>query len=132
MKPSYDCCFYQLQNLGLPDIGDTAYDLMVMDYSTDESETGEFTGAQIHAFKHSSGGEKIVLAYMSIGEAEDYRFYWQSGWTPGNPAWLDGRKPGLARQLQSALLGSGLAGHHLGLHRPAAGRRLRRGIPGHH
>jgi len=30
---------------------------------------------------------------MSIGEAEDYRFYWQDGWTPGDPDWLDVENP---------------------------------------
>ncbi|MFQ6101344.1 MAG: MJ1477/TM1410 family putative glycoside hydrolase [Anaerolineae bacterium] len=84
---------YQLQNLELVAIGDTAYDLVVMDYSSDGSEAGEFTAAQIESLKHSPGGEKIVLAYMSIGEAEDYRFYWQAGWEPGNPAWLDEENP---------------------------------------
>jgi cysteinyl-tRNA synthetase len=84
---------YQLQDLDLAAIGDTAYDLVVMDYSADGTEAGEFTPAQITALKHSPGGAKIVLAYMSIGEAEDYRFYWQEGWTPGNPAWLDAENP---------------------------------------
>ncbi|MFQ5344003.1 MAG: MJ1477/TM1410 family putative glycoside hydrolase, partial [Anaerolineae bacterium] len=84
---------YQLENLNLSAIGNSAYDLVVMDYSSDGSEAGEFTAAQINALKHSSGGEKIVLAYISIGEAEDYRFYWQNGWTPGNPAWLDAENP---------------------------------------
>ncbi|MDY7076665.1 MAG: MJ1477/TM1410 family putative glycoside hydrolase [Chloroflexota bacterium] len=84
---------YQLQNLDLNAIGDTGYDLVVMDYSAEGDEETAFTAAQIAALKHSPGGEKIVLAYMSIGEAEDYRFYWQSGWMPGDPAWLDGENP---------------------------------------
>ena len=84
---------YQLQGLDLAAIGNTAYDLVVMDYASDGSEAGEFTAAQIAALKHSPGGEKIVLAYMSIGEAEDYRFYWQDGWAPGNPPWLDVENP---------------------------------------
>ncbi len=84
---------YQLQNLDLAAIGATAYDLIIMDYSADGTETGEFTAAQIEVLKHSSGGEKIVLAYMSIGEAEDYRFYWQDDWRPGNPPWLDRENP---------------------------------------
>ena len=88
-----DDFLYQLQNLDLTGIGDTAYDLVVMDYSADGGESGEFTAAQIDALKHSPGGAKIVLAYMSIGEAEDYRFYWQAGWTPGNPVWLDAENP---------------------------------------
>ncbi len=88
-----DDFLYQLQNLDLAAIGHTAYDLVVMDYSADGTADGEFTAAQIAALKHSPGGDKIVLAYMSIGEAESYRFYWQSGWTPGNPPWLDAENP---------------------------------------
>ncbi|MFZ5918182.1 MAG: MJ1477/TM1410 family putative glycoside hydrolase [Chloroflexota bacterium] len=84
---------YQLQDLDLDAVGDTAYDLVVMDYSADGSDDTAFTAAQIEALQHSPGGAKIVLAYMSIGEAEDYRFYWQDGWQPGNPAWLDEQNP---------------------------------------
>jgi len=43
----------------------------------------------IPALKHSAGGEKIVLCYMSIGQAEDYRFYWQREWKQNPPPWLD-------------------------------------------
>ncbi|OQY21670.1 MAG: hypothetical protein B6I35_07925 [Anaerolineaceae bacterium 4572_32.2] len=87
---------YQLQNLDLTAVGDSAYDLVVMDYSSDGSAAGEFSAAQIETLKHSPGGEKILLAYMSIGEAENYRFYWQDGWEPGNPAWLDEENPNWA------------------------------------
>jgi cysteinyl-tRNA synthetase len=80
---------YQLQNLDLAVIGDTAYDLVVMDYSAEGDDETAFAAAQIAALKYSPGGPKIILAYMSIGEAEDYRFYWQDGWRPGNPTWLD-------------------------------------------
>jgi len=88
-----DDFLYQLQNLNLAAIGNTKYDLVVMDYSSDGSEAGEFAASQVAALKRSPGGGKIVLAYMSIGEAEDYRFYWQDGWRPGNPAWLDSENP---------------------------------------
>ena len=84
---------YQLQGLNLSAVGQTAYDLVVMDYSADGSKTGKLTKAQIASLKHSPGGEKIVIAYMSIGEAENYRFYWQSGMKPGNPDWLDVENP---------------------------------------
>ena len=84
---------YQLQGLDLSAVGQTAYDLVVMDYSADGSKTGELTNAQIASLKHSPGGEKIVIAYISIGEAEDYRLYWQSGMKPGNPVWLDVENP---------------------------------------
>ncbi len=92
---------YQLQNLDLVAIGATAYDLVIMDYSADGGEAGEFSVAEIAALKQSPGGDKIVLAYMSIGEAEDYRFYWDEAWDadhdgqpdPGAPEWLDVANP---------------------------------------
>lgn len=34
-----------------------------------------------------------VVAYLSIGEAEDYRWYWQNVWQPGSPAWLGEENP---------------------------------------
>ncbi len=88
-----DDFLYQLQNLDLAAVGATAYDLVITDYSSDGSEAGEFTATEIDALKHSPGGPKIVLAYMSIGEAEEYRFYWQDGWGPGSPPWLDAENP---------------------------------------
>jgi cysteinyl-tRNA synthetase, unknown class len=84
---------YQLQNLDLTAIGDTAYDLVVMDYSADGDDASAFTAGQLSTLKNSPGGDKIVLAYMSIGEAENYRFYWQDGWTTGTPSWLDAENP---------------------------------------
>jgi cysteinyl-tRNA synthetase len=84
---------YQLQDIDLTAIRNTTFDLVIIDYSNDGTEQGEFTPAQINALKHSPAGDKIVLSYMSIGEAEDYRFYWNDSWTPGNPAWLDQENP---------------------------------------
>lgn len=88
-----DDFLYQLQNLDLTAIGATAYDLVVMDYSAEGDDATAFSAAEIAALKASAGGAKLVLAYMSIGEAEDYRFYWQTDWVPGDPAWLDEENP---------------------------------------
>ena len=77
---------YQLQNVNLTAMGSSEFDLVVIDFSPGGS-TG-FTPAQIAALKNSSGGQKLVLAYLDIGEAENYRFYWQSTWTTGNPSWI--------------------------------------------
>ncbi len=40
-----------------------------------------------------NGGERMVIAYMSIGEAEDYRFYWESEWRNDKPSWLEKENP---------------------------------------
>lgn len=99
---------YQLQNIDLAAMGNTEFDLVIIDYSSDGSEDGRFTAEQINALKNSSGGSKLVLAYMSIGEAENYRWYWNDSWDsnddgipdtkapswigPSNPDWPDNYK----------------------------------------
>jgi cysteinyl-tRNA synthetase len=40
------------------------------------------------ALKESEGSEKLILAYMSIGQAETYREYWLGEWADKPPAWL--------------------------------------------
>jgi cysteinyl-tRNA synthetase len=35
------------------------------------------------------GGSRLVICYMSIGEAEDYRYYWKEEWKDDPPAWID-------------------------------------------
>ena len=84
---------YQLQDFDLVAIARSCYDLIVIDNSSDGGEEGELTPAQIEALAGGPGGTKIVLSYMSIGEAEDYRFYWQVAWTSTAPPWLDDENP---------------------------------------
>ena len=92
---------YQLQNIDLKAIGQTGYDLVVIDYSAHGDDETAFTTDQIGALKDSPGGAKINLAYMSIGEAEDYRFYWTPDWDTnsdgqpdaGAPPWLNVANP---------------------------------------
>jgi cysteinyl-tRNA synthetase len=83
----------------LEDLGKSGFDLLVIDYSFDGSGEGEFTAQEIAGLKASLKGK--VLAYLSIGEAEDYRWYWQSSWDarhdgrpdPGAPPWLGRENP---------------------------------------
>ena len=64
---------YQLQRIDLRAIGETEFNLVIMDYSRDGADERKFTAPQIRTLKSSPGGPKTVLSYMSIGEAEDYR-----------------------------------------------------------
>lgn len=41
----------------------------------------------------NNDGNRLVIAYMSIGEAEDYRYYWQNEWKSNPPAWLAEENP---------------------------------------
>jgi len=79
---------YQLQRARPERIGETAYDLLVVSIAVAGGSR-----EVIENLKHSPGGGKIVLCYMSIGQAEDYRFYWQREWYENPPTWLDEPDP---------------------------------------
>jgi cysteinyl-tRNA synthetase len=79
-----DDFLYQLQNADADQIAVTAFDLVVVDIS--EVDTPDAV-AELHA----SG--KLVLCYMSIGEAEDYRWYWDESWEADPPDFLDEENP---------------------------------------
>jgi len=54
----------------------------------------EFTQSEIDQLKSKlDGGSRLLICYMSIGEAEDYRYYWQTEWDTDPPGWLDGENP---------------------------------------
>lgn len=75
---------YQLQRPSSARIGPTAFDLLVVSISVAGNSLDV-----IPALKQSEGGEKFVLAYMSIGQAETYREYWRPEWRDNPPGWLD-------------------------------------------
>lgn len=65
----------------------TNYDVLLLDAFYDDTL---LTADEVAALKtKANGATRLVIAYMSIGEAEDYRFYWQAGWRPGNPDWVE-------------------------------------------
>ncbi|HPQ39933.1 MAG TPA: endo alpha-1,4 polygalactosaminidase [bacterium] len=95
---------YQLQGYagGLTELTQSKFDLAVIDYSRTGDAPGEWTAAEIAALKSNGPcGDRIVLAYISIGEAEDYRYYWNSDWVDGSgnpipgvaPDWLGPQNP---------------------------------------
>lgn len=67
----------QLENINIDQLIKTDFDILVIDYSSDGTENGEFTKEEIQKLKDSG---KTVLAYISLGEAEIYRFYWKAEW----------------------------------------------------
>jgi cysteinyl-tRNA synthetase len=90
---------YQLQDVDITAIGNSKYDLMIIDYSSDGSEAGEYSSSDLSQMKNPE--DKFLLSYMSIGEAETYRFYWEEEWDSNEdgipdasaPSWLDIENP---------------------------------------
>lgn len=67
-----------LQKVREADLARLDPDVLVVDYSRDGGEDGERTVIEVERLRRRpDGGTRIVLAYLSIGEAEDYRFYWK-------------------------------------------------------
>lgn len=85
-----DTFLYILQKIDVNAIIESDYDLVIIDYSRDGSDEGSFTSEEILAIRDS---EKIVVSYMSIGEAEDYRYYWEDNWTVGDPEFIVEQNP---------------------------------------
>lgn len=85
-------------------------DLIVMEFSADGSDETMFTPSQIAAIQNGLDGPCVAVSYISIGEASDFRSFWQAGWTsnglasgtlaatapqwlgPTNPDWPESRK----------------------------------------
>ena len=64
----------------------TNYDLLIVDlYYGDRPLTPEETARLKHK---ANGGRRLVLSYMSVGEAADYRPYWKKEWASERPHWL--------------------------------------------
>jgi cysteinyl-tRNA synthetase, unknown class len=83
---------YWLNGPRLGELGATKYELVVIDFSKDGSSKGAFSTRQIEALRHSTC-ERRVVAYLSIGQAEDFRSYWRASWNRSRPAWIIGRDP---------------------------------------
>ncbi len=72
---------YQLQNLDPDELAAVPYDVIVIDYSRTGSDDQALTATEVNRLKRKpDGSRRIVLAYLSIGEAETYRYYWRWYW----------------------------------------------------
>ncbi len=70
---------------------ETNYDVFILDAFFHEQM---FTSTDISLLKRKANGSKrLVISYMSIGEAEDYRFYWKKDWSPEKLSWIHRENP---------------------------------------
>lgn len=78
-------------------IAGSAFDLVVVDYAQFRHLTFEFPFERHEVAEMQArpdGRRRLVLAYLSIGEAEDYRYYWNKAWDEGTrPAWVGPENP---------------------------------------
>ena len=80
----------QLQGLSFASVERADPDVLVVDYAWDGGPATELTPADVARLR---AGRRIVLAYLSVGEAEEYRFYWRNEARGGRARFVDRRNP---------------------------------------
>ena len=71
----------------LATIQDTDYDMLIIDLYAGNRQ---LTRSDVEKLQHKkNGARRLVVAYMSVGEAETYRHYWRAEWTNNPPSWMD-------------------------------------------
>lgn len=88
----------QLRFLDRAALASANVDLVVIDHAPHPKKEIEipFTAGDIAPLKmQPDGRRRIVLAYLSIGEAERYRYYWKPEWdaAQSRPVWLGAENP---------------------------------------
>ncbi|MCL2130532.1 MAG: endo alpha-1,4 polygalactosaminidase, partial [Treponema sp.] len=64
----------------------TDYDLILIDLYFGDVP---FNKADIERLQKKPGGAKrLVISYINIGAAEEFRYYWQDKWKKGSPSWI--------------------------------------------
>lgn len=67
-------------------IAATNFDAVIIDLFYDDEA---FTSNEINQLKtKANGGKRLIIAYMSIGSAEKYRYYWKWHYARQHPVWI--------------------------------------------
>jgi len=77
----------------LQKIVDSSYDMVVIDPQITDRNNQNFPIANVIKRLHNAPHPKLVMAYIDIGQAENWRTYWQKNWKVGNPPWIVGNDP---------------------------------------
>ena len=74
-------------------IADSTYDMIVIEPIFTDRENTDFPITEIVARFHNAPHPKLVIAYIDIGQAEDWRTYWKPDWRIGHPEWIVAEDP---------------------------------------
>jgi len=73
-------------------LSNTNYDMLIIDAFDNDGRW--LTKRDIRKLKRkANGGKRLVIAYVSIGEAEDYRWYWRKRWEWRLPSFIGMENP---------------------------------------
>ena len=84
----------QYQKVDIDAIASSTLDMIVVDPSINDDLLLFIDREQCKVLqKKADGGRRIVLAYISVGEADTKRWYWPSKWRQQAPEWLGAQNP---------------------------------------
>ncbi|HEY0091835.1 MAG TPA: endo alpha-1,4 polygalactosaminidase, partial [Flavobacterium sp.] len=71
----------------------TNHDLIIIDLFFNNNQA--FTSSEIQMLKKkANGGKRLVVCYLNIGSAENWRYYWKKGWRLHSPDFLEKKYEG--------------------------------------
>ena len=84
---------YQLKDVSqekIDKIVASPFDMVIIDSSMfPHGKEIHLTREQVESMKKKpDGGRRVVIAYFSAGEAEDFRDYWKADWNKKRPGWV--------------------------------------------
>ena len=77
---------YSSKSSYLKAIKNSNYDLIFIDMYFNGSKLSKDDVLSLK--KKNNGGKRYICAYVSVGEAEDYRYYWKSTYKKKQPLWM--------------------------------------------
>lgn len=82
------------KHLLLTTLAATNYDMITIDLFYNDKV---LTAQDIAKLKtKANGGKRLIIAYVNIGAAENWRYYWKRSWQLGNPTWIKKKYAGYA------------------------------------
>jgi cysteinyl-tRNA synthetase, unknown class len=79
---------YQLDNVDVARLSEVPADLLVIDYAKKAGKE-PLTREEVSVLQTGPDGRRrFVVAYLSVGESEEFRFYWNDAWKSSAPDWL--------------------------------------------
>lgn len=79
---------FELEEDKFEQMAKSPYDLLVIEPIFTEAENRDFPIKQAIQTMKAGRPDRLILAYIDIGEAEEWRYYWQEGWKIGAPEWI--------------------------------------------
>ena len=78
---------YKDEKKYLSALKNTDYDLIFIDLFYENGDIIKASDVRKLKVKNN-GGKRLVYSYLSVGEAEDYRYYWKKKWNKNKPKWI--------------------------------------------